>query len=168
MRIKRFNELFDSEEIKSQNEIPMMQGNLIKGKINYASKEEVKDLIEKVLYSFPFLYKFGEYIDDKKYKDIVFFHQKNDSWYVSIAFGLQPDNKYGMGIFYKHLDAEEGNIKQTLSFSGKEFCYFKEWSKLSFPEMVKIVNENFTPLLSRLGFTEQLSHGQDINKRKFN
>lgn len=31
--------MFDSEELKAQNEIPMLQGNLLKGKIRFTSKE---------------------------------------------------------------------------------------------------------------------------------
>lgn len=107
MKIRKFNEMFDTEELKSAHEIPMLQGSLFKGmKINDPSNESLKDLIGKVAYKFPFLNKFTLWESDK-YKDVIFLYQKNNYWYISISFSLEGHNKYGVGILYKYLDSVE-------------------------------------------------------------
>ena len=168
-RIKRFNEMFDTEELKAQNEIPMLQGNLLKGKLGFTSKESIDDLREKVIYTFPFLEKFGQWEDKKKYKDIVFFQQKNDYWYANIAFSVEGNGKYGVGMLYKYLDTTpNAPLKNTLAFSGKDYTYYTEWTNKTFDEITKLVNTYYIPLLNRLGFEEEMSHAKQVSKRKFN
>jgi len=168
-RIKRFNEMFDSEELKAQNEIPMLQGNLLKGKIRFTSKESIDDLREKVIYTFPFLEKFGQWTNEEKYKNIIFFQQKTDYWYSNIAFSIDDNGKYGVGMLYKYLDTiPDAPLKHTLTFSGKDYQYFSEWTDKTFDGIIKIVNTHYIPLLNRLGFDEEMVHAKQKSIRRFN
>ncbi len=174
MRIKKFNELFDSEEVKVKNEIPMMQG-FMKGvsskTINRFSKESLNDFGERFIYSFPVLYQFTDRVQTK-YNSVIF-EQKNDQWYVSITIAIEED-KYGLGIFYKHIEAtspkngKDPLLKRGLDFRGKEYSYYSEWNDIEFSDMVKLTKSNFIPLIDRLGFKEEISKGKKISIQRFN
>ena len=173
MRIKKFNELFDTEELKADNEIQLMQGKLITGGLKDFSKDDIEDIIEKVEFVFPFLDKFSMVPLSEKHKNIAYFQVRNENWYTNVAFSLEDDNRYGLGMLYKHVDTPtpspgDNNLKRTLTFSGKQYCYFCEWNDLKFPEVIELVNTYYTPLIKRLGFTDIINHNKEISNRRYN
>jgi len=172
MRIKKFNELFDSEEIKVKNEIPLLQGflnNVSSKTINRFAKESLNDLGERFNYAFPFLYHFHNRVEEKY--NAVIFDKKNDQWYINITIAFEGD-KYGLGIFYRHIDAitpeDHNDIKMGLDFRGKEYCYYNEWNDIDFNEVIELTKSHFLPLVGRLGFKEELSKGKKISTQRFN
>lgn len=170
MRIKKFNEMFDTEELKSQHEIAMIQGGLLKGvKFKKLSSDEtIYDLIAKMIYKFPFLSKFNEW-ENEKYEDTIFFYTRNDYWYISLSLSIEDKDTYGVGILYKYIDSiPNAPVKHTLAFSGKDNQYFTEWNNNTFDDVVRLVDIVFIPLLNRLGFKEEISYYKSVSTRRSN
>lgn len=173
-RIKKFNELFDTEELKSQNEIPMLQGNLLPTKYRNVKgnkfQNDLHDVHNKMIYNFPWVEEFDQE-ELPGYKDMIFYHTSNDSWYISLSIKVEGD-KCGFGIIYRLLDTsispDNSNVKFSLAFSGKEYVYFKEWNGLDVNEMIRNIKIFFEPLMRRLGFTDELKYGNKEDQIRFN
>ena len=174
-RIKKFNELFDTDELKAENEISLLQGNLLSGELravrnNKYENSDLYDIHGKLLYNFPWISE----LDQREipgYDDMIFYSTTNEHWYISLSI-LVKGESCGFGIMYRLRETEiiknGTNISHSLAYSGSDKVYFSEWDKLDSNELIKYIKVFFEPLLNRLGFKEVLGKGNIINRRRFN
>lgn len=161
--LKKFNEHFDSEEIKSMvydtELLPYLQGELFNQPLRKVKELEFQrdgdSIVNKLLIKFPHLNDF--YVDSEKTPGITFIYKKNKDWFVSIGVGLGT-----IGIMYKYNKAnDDKKVLNDLTFRGYEFIYFKEWQDVTDDEIINIVQYNFLPILLKCGFRKEIKQGEE-------
>ena len=82
MKIKKFNELFDSSDLKSKFEIPYLKGDLKRDIPNWKNANSENKFADRIAYHCPFLIKMGYRSDGNL-----------------ISFGFSHDIKFGVSDF---------------------------------------------------------------------
>ena len=167
--LKKFNEHFDSSEIKDMvydtELLPYLQGDLFNAPMrkvkNYEFERDRNSIVSKLIFKFPHLKDF--YMNDDKTPGITYFFKKNKDWFVSIGIGVGS-----IGILYKYNKADDGKVMNDLTFRGYEWTYFKEWKDISDNEIIDIVQYNFLPILLKCGFRDELKFGKEEIKTQMN
>lgn len=160
--LRRFNEHFDSAEIKQAiydtELLPYLQGELFNVPLrkvkNFEFERDTVSIVSKIILKFPHLKDF--YINDTKTPGVTYIYKKNKDWFVSLGIGVDY-----IGIVYKYNKATDGKIINDLTFRGFEWTYIKEWKGVSDEEMMDIIQYNFLPILLKCGFRDELKSGRD-------
>lgn len=112
-KIRKYNELFDTEDIKSHFEIPYLQGNIEKilsdfKNLGIENDEPFDSYMKKILYRYQVISKFNLTIHDST---PVFYAtsktpKEGVEWYGQIAFGIHK-NKYIVVVIFKDLESDD-------------------------------------------------------------
>jgi len=171
MKIKRFFELFDTEDIKSTHEIDYLSGNFSNlGKtLDYNFKDEgIAKFIHKLSsYHYPFFTAFEQTVKDEK--DLVIdgvriyvSHDDEEDGYwafvatndrITVGFGIKINqvNNYDVFIYFddeEHLEVEEKNPGV-------------EYEGLTYSELIPIIKEIYIPFLIDAGFEKLIEYNTD-------
>lgn len=164
MRIKKFNELFDTDELKSQHEIDFLQGKDILQDINIPidfKNEPMSYLMHKLAkFNFPFLGIFFENPEGYKFKDCEIsisdmedgfwiFVIKSGKKIVSIGLKINKTSDYNIFIYTENGTKESEN--------GVEF------NNLNYREIVNIIKNEYIPILAN-NFDDILTYGGDTSE----
>jgi hypothetical protein len=171
MRIRRFFELFDTEDIKSRHEIDWLSGNLasIGKNIEHNFKDEsIGKFVTKISqYNYPFFMQFdkadrkGElefndfkiytkYDEDDKHWAFV---AASDSYMVVFGIKINGVNNYDIYIYFD--DAETPDDEQKNPGA--------EYQGVTYTEVVGLIKEIYIPFLIDAGFEELLDVEDKIN-----
>jgi hypothetical protein len=159
--IKKFNELFDTEDLKNRHEIPFLTGELQKSltKIdNNFRDDNIENLTSKLQYKFPF---FSAYIEaansnsgEKKFSNFkalmknddkngyYYYVASNDYEFVTIGVKIISNNLYDVVAAH-----EDGDYERHMDEKG-----------LSFDELCEVVRQVFIESLMGAGFTDLISY----------
>lgn len=169
MKLKKFNEFFDTEELKAKHEIDYLTGNiknLIGKKVEWNFKDEnISNLVCKMAdLHLPFMRAFVEadgmedskmsfsnfdimvrYDDESKFYNFLV---KSENSILVLGIRIESMNRYDV---YVYMDSE--NEEDLKVFEEKNVTY---------NEVVDIIKDLYMPELVDLGFTELLDY--DIEK----
>jgi len=167
MRIKKFNELFDSEEIKSSHELDILQGkDILKDVINLPinfTNEGISGLISKITkFNYPFIGVFLEKPDGMKFSNCetrlaqsqdedfwVFITEAGDS-VVTLGIRINKTNDYDVFIYSE--DGTEG------SEDGLHYDH------TSYSQLMEIIKDAYIPMLISYDFGDILTYGEDTSE----
>lgn len=173
-KIKKFNELFDTEELKSQHEIDYLQGAIdTKNLVSKVMDDKHVEFIYGMLsYKFPFFAECtnnenpytGVYGNDDKNRFVFWF--KNETWFTGIIIDPKGNKRYDIGFIRKGVNVE-ATLNNTFEFTRPVVDY--DPSKviiISFPnlyanEIINHVEKYFIPIMIETGFDKVLSLGGD-------
>lgn len=165
MRIKKFNELFDSEELKSHHELDILQGKNILKDINMPidfKNESIAYLMHKLAkFNFPFLGIFFDNPDGIKFKNCEtgvadlgdgfwMFGVESGKRVVSIGLRVNQTNDYDIFVYTEDGTEEgEGGL---------------EYDNLTYKEIVEIIKDEYIPMLINNDFGDILRYGEDTSE----
>ena len=141
--LKKINELFDTDEIKSQHEIQLLQGMDIKDimKLNYSKNSKFINLHRKLVYYFPI---FRNCPDNNRffkcteqpegYYNYMFL---NETKYLQISFFIENDKTYFVYFIIKDIKTNKEE-------------YSTQYFNLTSEKMIKIVGIVSTKILNFL------------------
>lgn len=116
MRIKKFNELFDTEDLKSKNEIGYLKGDLAKDLVKNVKpfrSELFTRINERIIAKYPFFeYCFDHNRDTTKFgcknKDNIYhYYFKDDKYYLQLSIVVHQHNDYDLIILIKDLKSDK-------------------------------------------------------------
>jgi hypothetical protein len=166
MKIKKYNELFDSEDVKSNHEIKFLQGrtdDILRdmSKVINTSDETIYYLIQKLIkFKFPFLSAFFDHIKDgiefktfevgitKMDDEWIFTTKSNDSNVVSFGITIHQKNNYDVFIAYGDIDDLDGY----------------EYKSMDIDSLSEVIDEIYIPQLEKYGYTELLEYKSEYKK----
>jgi hypothetical protein len=159
--IKKFNEMFDSEEIKSQNELDIMRINLkdivSDENIMKISSSEIERLHSMLMLEFPFFQKYdGKEVDGITWGiytvgDVYHFVTKNSKYFVTISF-KSVGTRYEVGITYNTI---KSMLIRSITDDMKTLTdkiHFKDFGILDISGISRVIKNVFVPILEMLGF----------------
>ena len=166
--LKKFNELFDSGELKDYHEIELLSNKLDKKELvnsknlNKFQSTELEILANKLSeYVSPFFRKFGK--GDSEYRvfgeDIYHFVINTGKFRVILSFQIKGKS-YGIGVTYEKI--ETALVKRyinSVKFVDDFNIHYIEEFGLDFVGVKEFINEYYLPLLRDMGY--------DIPKRDF-
>lgn len=170
MRVKKFNELFDSEDIKSHHEIDYLSGKVdkilknISYPINFKN-DSISYLISKISrYNFPFFDVFFSHPDGYNFKDFssrISYLEEDDTWFfvtekedgviISLGIKINKTNNYEAIIY------AEGTDEDPIGY---------EYTGLSYNGLMEVIKEMYIPILIDNEMSEILDYNSqeiDIN-----
>ena len=112
--IKRFNEMFDDEEMRDKLEIPYLQGEFTLGNPNLKRFSKPSNMItketelKKILYKFPVLETFHKKSKTINGSSVSAFYAtsmkpiKGEEFYVQLAFAFDK-GEYHINVIYRNL-----------------------------------------------------------------
>jgi hypothetical protein len=129
--LKKINELFDTEELKSENEIDYLSGQVFKGHITLDIKNEnIAKLLHKIYrFNLPFIKAFIDRVEDgielktMKIDTIVgdegYFILKSTMGRKTVALGIKVETagEYDCFLFWEINDDPSGYEYEKLSYS---------------------------------------------------
>lgn len=177
--IKKFNELFDSPELKSEYEIEYLQGKLDpkdfindKNIVKFEQDNKLQRLSNRLGVDFPIFNLFGK--GDVKYsvygKDNMYHFAVGDEWRVVLSFeilgyGNKYDvnyGKYDMGIICEKMPRQKVlKYKSGVDSLDDDKVNIVEYNNLTILECINIIKSTYLPLLKKLG----IDTGPDIKFR---
>ena len=116
--IKKFNEMFDDEELKNKFEIPYLQGEFTPGNPNLKSYSKRTDKIteqtelKKIIFKFPVLDAFHKIVRKIGEVNVHSFYAtsleptEGDEYYSQLSF-VYKDGEYHMNSLFRLLDEYE-------------------------------------------------------------
>lgn len=159
--IKKFNELFDTEDLKNRHEIPFLTGELQKSlkKIDNDFKDDtIENLTSKLQYKFPFFSAYIEAADsetgEKNFgnfkvfmkhndkSDYYYYIASNDNEFVMIGVKIISNNLYDVVAAH-----EDGSYERHLDEEG-----------LSFDELCELIRQVFIESLMGAGFNDLIAY----------
>lgn len=139
--IKKFNEFFDTEDLRDQHEIEYLTGKIrdYAKTIDYNFKDTtIENFISKITFTFPFMVAFTEastgktgekkfsnfkvsikYIEDD---DFYNFLVTDDTRMISLGVRLLQDNKYDVFIVVDDLREEDSKVFEESGVSYEDLC----------------------------------------------
>lgn len=171
MRIKRFFEMFDTEDIKSRHEIDWLSGNLanVGKKIEHDFKgETIGKFITKISqYHYPFFMTFNQADESGKpmdFGDFKIYVNFDDGYWSFIAasdkymvvFGIKINgvNNYDVYIYFDDIESPDDDAKNPGA----------EENGLDYTQVIALLKEVYVPFLIDAGFEKLL----DIDKLSIN
>lgn len=166
MRIKKFNELFDTEELKSNHEIKYLQGRTNDilsdmSKVINSEDETIYYLMQKLIkFKFPFFSAFFDHIKEGIEFDTfevgvtqmdgewIFTVKSDDTNVVSIGIVINQKNNYNIFIAYGDLEDLNGY----------------EYVSINTDDLIEVIEEVYTPLLVDYGYNEFLEYNSEYKK----
>lgn len=156
MRIKKFNELFDSDDIKSQHEVEFLQGKNILKDINIPidfKNESISYLLHKLAkFDFPFLSIFFDNPDGvfRNYETSIM--SMDDGYWM---FSIKSDDEITVSIGIK--------VNKTSDYD--VFVYSSdddgmEYKDLDYKELCDVIKDVYIPMLINNDF-DILNYGGD-------
>ena len=135
--IKKFNEMFDDEDLKNKFEIPYLQGEFTPGNPNLKSYSKVSDKVteqtelKKISFKFPILNLFHKV--NRKIKDVNVYSfyatsltpVDGDDYYAQLAFAYK-DGEYHLNSLFRLLeeyDNSENWMTHDFIFNNIEESY---------------------------------------------
>lgn len=161
--ILKFNEMFDTEELKSEHEIDYLSGNLkISNDISNPNNISEKNIIAKLATAFPYIGN-HEVTNNPKYPRCIFFHERNDVWYTSFSLEVVTSNNFNMFILYKKVETDKSlPITRTLD-EYDDKIHGREFNRLSFRDVTKIMDGIYLPILKDCKFVDRDFHRMTDN-----
>ena len=173
MRIKKFLEMFDTEDLKSRHEIAYLSGNLrnVGSKIEYDFKNErIGEFIQKIsTYHYPFFIAFDEAnaseegeVDFEDFKVYTNYNEEEGYWnFITagerylVTFGIKINkiNDYDLYIYFD--DSQNPNSIDEEG-SGADF------DGLTYDELIGEVKEIYIPFLEKGGFGKLVKYSSDL------
>jgi hypothetical protein len=124
MRIKKINELFDDEDLKSRFEIPYLGGEMNKDvlgwkKIDTSEKSGFESLISNIRFNYPVINKFHQKLQNIDNNKVLSFYATSlepidgEEYYMQISFSYYMDDFFINVIMrnLKDLNMENWNIR---------------------------------------------------------
>lgn len=146
-------ELFDSDELKAQNEIPYLKGELKNN--TYVPMGIEKMNLNHLLLKCPFLGICLNKKDDSHYatyeEDIYLFVFKNDSWRLHIAFDLKSKDIVDYAVCLYQLPINIKDPQSELFHSDKK----------SILEVIDFMNGEVVEILNDFEFFEVVDYGKN-------
>lgn len=169
--LKKFFELFDTEDLKAENEIDYLSGNFDKMSINNNFKDEsiIRFVGKLALIKYKFFGAFNESgLNNKpvKFKNFeAYITSGEDNYWVmftqsekfTVGFGVRIDKVNQYDIFV-HLDDELNPDVESKN-------HFIEKQGISFNEVKKMIDNVYIPFIKEAGHEELLSYdnGEYVN-----
>lgn len=171
MKIRRFLELFDTEEMKAKHEIDHLRGNLmgIGKEIDYNFKDEsIGKFIQKISsYHYHFLLAFEQSVKEESgeleidgFKVYVSHDEGTDYWALvtsseryTVGFGIKINRVNNYDIFI-YMD-DESNLEDDDKNPGVEY------DELTYAEILPIIKEIYIPFITEAGFGKLLEYKED-------
>lgn len=167
--IKKFNEYFDTEELKINNEIDLLSGKLNpKALVNIEDNVDTKtQLMDIIIYKYPFFElcldpnnKYAgvgryEFMDPDK---AIAFYFKNETWMVQMVIQKLSNKKYNLIFIRKGVDLEitPTNVVQlgvpSLDYE-EDKLYIETYDDLNIIEVWHHIEMSFIPTLKNTGFS---------------
>lgn len=171
MRIKKFFEMFDTEDIKSRHEIDWLSGNLssIGKKIDHNFKDEtIGKFVTKISqHNYPFFMQFDKadiegQLDFGDFKIYTNYDESDKHWgFIAasdkymVVFGIKINSVNNYDIYIYFDDAESPDDEQKSPGS--------EFKGITYDEVVGLIKELYIPFLIDAGFEELLDVEDKIN-----
>ena len=156
MRLKKFNEMFDSDDIKSQNEIGFLTGD-IKKELSRSSRgsETIENVISKLVsFQFPFFDAFEDDIEFDTFDKSVSQDQENcwifttENEIATLSFGLKVNELNNYDVFFLIEDDEEHGY---------------EYKGLDYSSLVNTIEEEYIPFLVNYEFGDLVSYKSEAS-----
>jgi len=156
------NELYDTDELKSQHEIEHISGFKVP-ELNRFKGENIDMLDQKLTRSF--LYLNNHFVESNWDDQVILYFDQNTQWYISFSIQITSRDLYDICICYKWHDVEydEKKVVSTLKFSGYDVTHVFTRQDISYRELEVIMRERYLPLLKKLGFSYATEHSEDEN-----
>ena len=160
--LKSIKELFDSEELKSKNEIEYLTGDILN---NYKSIDIKNDSISRLLYKIfrynvPFIEAFVDKVEKGNELETIDINIVIPSGDLSDYFVLrssQDEKSVALGIKINGV----GNYDVFLLWETKDDdTEAIEYKGLDYTELIDVIKSEYTEKLQKLGFSELLNYGQ--------
>ena len=173
MKIRKFNELFDNEDLKASHEIDYLKGKFKKISIdsNFKSESMMKFIAKLSNIHYPM---FSAFDDANKEEDGIIelgnaeilcdYDELEDIWTLvarseshSVLFGIKVHkvNSYDLFLyFYTNGTESEDEISNPV------FEYFN----ITYTRIIEIIRAVYIPLLKEAGFTELINYKSDVGK----
>jgi hypothetical protein len=166
MRIKKFNELFDTEELKSNFEIKYLQGKTEDiladmSKVINTEDETIYYLMQKLIkFKFPFFSAFFDHIKDgiefetfelgitQMDGEWIFTVKSDNTNVVSLGIIINAKNDYNVFIAYGDVDDLKGY----------------EYKSLDIEDFSKVIDEVYIPTLMDYNYSEFVDYNSEYKK----
>lgn len=173
MRIKKFFELFDTEELKSEHEVDYLTGkltNLIKTSNYHKIKEETiaKFISKTSSFHFPFFDQFlkskGDYLkfDDLKIKLVL----TEDQYWTFVTESLDGSEAVALGVKINKINDYDAFIITDQNSNGKEYgdAEGMEYSNLSYDELIDVIKNVYIPALIEFNFGSLIESSTQVDR----
>jgi hypothetical protein len=164
MKLKKFNELFDDENLKGQNEIDYLTGNIyknIKNNIDRFDNDNIAKFVSRLSeITLPF---FKAFVDAGKFENgnmklqdnsVVYATQNND-WYFLVV--EKKDNFLSFEVKINSLNDYDIRIT-SISVTNEDFSGTCECFNLTFDDIRYLIVDVYLPCLENLGFNSLLNY----------
>ena len=111
MRLLKYNEMFDTKELKSKFEVPYLKGEMGKliskfSKFDHGDKDELDTFLKNILFRYPVIEKFNN--DEVNGCPVFFATSKTPAYdghehYAQIALSFE-NNEYTVALIMRRLD----------------------------------------------------------------
>jgi len=171
-RLKRFNELFDTEDLKMQNEIDYLTGAIDKKELsrNIMSDKSAQSIYNLLEYKFPFFKEctndnnpYTGLMADEKQSYYVFYF-KNETWFIGLAVKPTGNHLYDINLIRK-------GVNLTIT-PGNSFHFYTPivdydpnktvaivFENLTIEQIYEHVEKHFIPMMKKTGFKYLLNVG---------
>jgi len=175
MNIKKLNELFDDEIQKNLN--PDISKDDLNKDIdnNFASvlsiQMPVSIFFKKLRYFVPVINRC--IVEDDNHfvtndNDVFVFIIRNESFHVSVSIYFRSKSTIDMCILYQKSEYRGDVFIKDITTGETDYCYLEEFDNIDIDETINILNNNFLPLLKRLGFNEDYYLNRATNLERSN
>lgn len=172
-RIKKFNELFDDEELKAAHEIDYLSGNFKKFNIDANFKDEnmAKFIAKLSTIHYPMFTAFDDanrepngMLNIGKAEVFCDYDESENTWVLvarsevhSVVFGIKINslNNYDLFLYF---DTEGTDPDDEVSNPGFEY------EGIDYKRILELIEGVYIPFLKEAGFTELINYKSDIGK----
>ena len=161
-RLKKFNEMFDTDELKRKHEISYLSGKSLD---TYEPMGIEKMNLNSVILQFPVIMScIGDNHNDEHYSTyemgIYLFSFKNGEYHVNLAMDLSSNHIDFTVVVYELPIEDLLNPDSSSVYSYGDNCDIKT--------VVEYLNSEFIDILYEYGFEDVVEFGDNINKTRMN
>lgn len=176
MRIKKFFELFDTEELKSEHEIDYLTGklnNLAKTSDTLKIKEETigKFIAKTSSFHFPFFDQFLKSINSKdnylkfdncKIKLVL----TEDQYWTFVTESIDGSEAVALGLKINKINDYDAFIITDQDSNGKEYGDAEgiEYTNLSYDELIRVIKNVYIPALIEFNFEDLIESSPQVDR----
>lgn len=172
-KIKKFNELFDDEDLKASHEIDYISGKFKKFKIDTDFKGEsmMKFIAKLANIHYPMFTAFDDankqedgILDVGKAEVFCDYDEADDTWALvarsevhSVVFGIKIHavNNYDLFLYFDTQGTEPDDEVSNPGF---------EYEGIDYKRILELIEGVYIPFLKEAGFTELINYKSDIAK----
>ena len=158
MRIKKFNELFDTDDLKAQHENDYLRGqmtNIIRNMTSIDLKnDDISRLLHRIIREEPFFAAFEDEVTGYGFDSDLYYNEEYDFYLLNVSSDISSEDATAVSLGIKINSINNYNVFVYVDEDSEDYGY----DNLTFQQLIQFINTDYKKILIELGLGDLLEY----------